>query len=719
MATIDHPQRLGKYEILSVLGKGGMGIVYRARDAVIDRIVAIKTITTAAEGIDQNQVARLLMEARSAGRLHHPNIVTVFDYGEENGIAYIVMEYAEGVDLAQVITSGQQLALPTKIDILLQICNGLGFAHDAGVVHRDMKPSNVRLTPQGVAKILDFGLARYDDTHLTKTGFISGTIAYMSPERMNGQTGQSDDIFALGAIAYELLTYQRAFPGNAAPEVMFKIMTQTPPRPSSVAEVPPQFDDIVLKCLDREAENRYHSPQDFAAAIEESLASPEVQAFMSSEERSEAFRQGLKDWATARKIRRTHASGSGSGSSSGKGSIRVTDTPTMSEMRPMANSTDATSVIASTPAAGSTSSAPPAGTADKGISASLAAVTMIGLAPGTDVKSALPPTSVDIPAGSPPTEIVAVPRGKSPAAKIAAIAAAAVVIGAVATVIVRKQPAPEAVAPTSSGQPPVVAAPSTAAPAPAGIVTDVNVNVQKAQWELQQLSTRLQVKLDAAKSRGGIPLSDSRWEDLLSDIAELRSSADSGDFMRVRTEGDRILRRADEIIRKPESRPPSVAVVTPTKPRPQPSSAAATPTPQTPTPSRPLPAPTPQQAAVQPAETRPAPPSPAPQSLTDPRGEINSFMRRVASAYQNRDTGFFRDHHAAYNDRMGNAIKGSPSVRVQLDVEAVDIRDADHARVVVQRVDELPGGAPPQRVRLAYVIERDGSSWKIIRTERP
>ena len=296
-----HPERFGKYEILSVLGRGGMGVVYKARDTVIDRLVAIKTIHEHAEGVDHNFVQRLLVEARSAGRLHHPNIVTVFDYGEVDDICYIVLEYAEGIDLGQVIAARDPLALPARLDILLQVCSGLGYAHHCGVTHRDMKPSNVRILSDGVAKILDFGLARYDDTQLTKTGYLTGTIPYMSPERLNGQAGKSDDLFALGAVAYEVLTYQRAFPGAAAPEVMFKIMTAPPPPPSTVAEVPPQLDAVILKCLEREPENRYESPYDFGDALNEAFSSEDAQRFVLSEQRSAEFRQALARWSVPRR----------------------------------------------------------------------------------------------------------------------------------------------------------------------------------------------------------------------------------------------------------------------------------------------------------------------------------------------------------------------------------------------------------------------------------
>lgn len=305
--TRAYPTVVGKYQILSVLGRGGMGVVYKALDPVIDRVVAVKTISTQQDGIDASQIERLLTEARSAGRLHHNNIVTVFDFGQIGDTAYIVLEYVEGVDVAQLIATGEPVALPQKIDIILQICEGLGFAHDRGVTHRDMKPSNVRLTANGTAKILDFGLARFDDTQLTKTGYISGTIAYMSPERINGQTGSSDDIFALGASAYEILTYRRAFPGASTPEVMFKILTAPPAAPSTIAELPPVLDAVFMKCLAREVSDRWSSPHEFALALEGAFESDAAQSFVTDPARSDAFKDAYRRWSPRRRTRDTRS----------------------------------------------------------------------------------------------------------------------------------------------------------------------------------------------------------------------------------------------------------------------------------------------------------------------------------------------------------------------------------------------------------------------------
>ncbi|MGH9456167.1 MAG: protein kinase domain-containing protein, partial [Thermoanaerobaculia bacterium] len=273
------PKTIGKYEVLSVIGRGGMGIVYKAHDPIIGRIVAIKTISVAPDLKPEELSRRLQMEAQSAGRLQHPNIATIYDFGTLGDMPYIVLEYVEGTDLARVIETGVELTLHQKFNVLVDVAHGLAYAHELDVVHRDMKPSNVRLTNRCVAKIIDFGLARFDSTRLTRTGFMSGTIAYMSPERIHGTEGPSDDIFALGVIAYELLTYQRAFPGSTPPEVIMKIISQTPPPPSAIAALPPELDPIIMKGLARETGDRYATAAEFADALDAFRHSDEMRAF--------------------------------------------------------------------------------------------------------------------------------------------------------------------------------------------------------------------------------------------------------------------------------------------------------------------------------------------------------------------------------------------------------------------------------------------------------
>lgn len=298
MTTAALPPRIGKYEVIGVVGRGGMGVVYSARDPFIDRIVAVKTIAISSENeAGDDQVERLRMEARSAGKLHHPNIVTIFDFGEEGDLSYIVMEYVEGINLSRVVQMRRAIPLAAKVDVLIQVARGLAYAHECGVIHRDMKPSNVCVTLRGVAKILDFGLARFDDTKLTKTGYLSGTIAYMSPERFNGETGPLDDIFAFGAVAYELLSYERAFPGDSTPQIIAKILGGPMPAPvSELTGYPPALDEIVQRALQREPQLRYANAAQIERDLVQFTASDEYRTFVAQEIASSGF-QGHVDWA--------------------------------------------------------------------------------------------------------------------------------------------------------------------------------------------------------------------------------------------------------------------------------------------------------------------------------------------------------------------------------------------------------------------------------------
>lgn len=264
------PRSIGKYEIQSVLGKGGMGVVYKALDPLIGRTVAIKTILSSDFGSDHELLARLRMEAQSAGRLTHPNIVTVFEFGEEAGLTYLVMEYIEGANLANVIASGVRIPLNSRLEMIIQIADGIGYAHDLGVTHRDIKPSNICLTKRGDPKILDFGLARFDSTRLTKTGMASGTLMYMSPERIRGESGPSDDVFALGAVSYEIITGRRAFPGSGYRETAKNIMSgEYPIPPSKVVDVPTNLDAVIAKAVAVDKHKRYATAGEFARAIRE------------------------------------------------------------------------------------------------------------------------------------------------------------------------------------------------------------------------------------------------------------------------------------------------------------------------------------------------------------------------------------------------------------------------------------------------------------------
>jgi len=236
MGTADQAQgryrkRIGKYAVTGRIGRGGMGMVYRGYDEVLEREVAVKTLTL--EGsLDEESRRRFQIEAKAAARLQHPNIITVYELGEDRGLPFIAMELLPGTDLEALMRSGEPLMLQEKLDLVIQVCRGLAYAHDHKVVHRDIKPSNVRVLEDGSVKIMDFGIAKLGGTGVTKTGMMVGTVHCMSPEQIRGETldGRSD-LFSVGVILYELLAGRRPFAGAGVTDVLYKIIHDEPPEP--------------------------------------------------------------------------------------------------------------------------------------------------------------------------------------------------------------------------------------------------------------------------------------------------------------------------------------------------------------------------------------------------------------------------------------------------------------------------------------------------------
>ena len=263
-------KKLGRYEILSELGKGAMGIVYKAVDPLIDRTVAIKTINLNLSGDEiAGFVERFNREAKSAGRLNHPNIVTIYDVGRADDIAFIAMEHLEGQELKEIIASKQTLPPDRIVEITAQIADALAFAHDHGVVHRDIKPANIMVLRNGIIKIMDFGIAMTSSGSQTQAGTILGSPKYMSPEQVAGKTvdGRSD-IFSLGAVLYELLTGISAFGGGSSSNIttiMYRVMNEIPDLPTMVnPSIPAAFDYIVSRALAKKQEDRYQSAREMA-----------------------------------------------------------------------------------------------------------------------------------------------------------------------------------------------------------------------------------------------------------------------------------------------------------------------------------------------------------------------------------------------------------------------------------------------------------------------
>ena len=259
---------LGRYEIVGELGQGAMGVVYKATDPLIDRIVAIKTITLSlAQEEREEYEARFYQEAKAAGRLSHPNIVTIFDVGRSGDIAYIAMEFLQGRELRDILNDEKLLPVDQVLDIVAQVALGLAYAHEHGIIHRDVKPSNIMVLRDGHAKITDFGIARMASASVrTQTGMVLGSPKYMSPEQVMGKlTDQRSDIFSLGVMLYEMLTGQPPFTGENVNAIMYQTLNAIPPSPSSLnPAVPDMLNFIVAKALAKDIENRYQNARDLA-----------------------------------------------------------------------------------------------------------------------------------------------------------------------------------------------------------------------------------------------------------------------------------------------------------------------------------------------------------------------------------------------------------------------------------------------------------------------
>jgi serine/threonine-protein kinase len=265
------PKHIGKYEILRSLGQGAMGEVYLAHHSAIGREVAIKTILpSAAKGEDAE--GRFRREAAAAGQLNHPNLVTIYDFDKDQEVFYLVMEYVKGDDLEDLIK--QRALSPSQfLEVLAQVCDGLSHAHRNGIIHRDIKPANVRVVRDGknlLAKVMDFGIARFEDSNLTATGVVMGTVSYMAPEYIReGHATAQSDLFAVGVMLYECLTGRKPFAGDNTTTILFKIVSDTPP-PLDLEDtqgISPSTRLILDKALAKDPKERFQTAEDLAKAL--------------------------------------------------------------------------------------------------------------------------------------------------------------------------------------------------------------------------------------------------------------------------------------------------------------------------------------------------------------------------------------------------------------------------------------------------------------------
>src|SRR5579864_8078648 len=265
------PKKIGKYEVVDIIGKGGMGIVYRAKDPFLDRLVAIKMMTiNISEYPDLLQ--RFYREAKSTANLKHPNIVTVYELGEHEGSPYLAMGFLEGSSLESLIRAHQSLTMLQKLDIIVQVCHGLSYAHEREIVHRDIKPGNIMVLRDGCVKIVDFGIARIGDTNFTRTGQFMGSLNYMSLEQLNEklQVDQRTDVYSTGVVLYQLVTGALPFEAESTGATLAKIFNEGPPPFAKfLSSFPPELETITLKALSKDRDHRYATADDFATDLSE------------------------------------------------------------------------------------------------------------------------------------------------------------------------------------------------------------------------------------------------------------------------------------------------------------------------------------------------------------------------------------------------------------------------------------------------------------------
>ena len=258
-----------------------MGVVYRAIDPVLKRSVSIKVMSDAfAQNEDLRE--RFLREAQAAGSLQHPNVITIYDFGEVDGHPYIAMEFVEGQDVAELLAHQVPLTLTNKLDLAIGVLQGLAFAHKRGIIHRDIKPANIRVDEEGKARVMDFGVAHLASSDMTRSGVMLGTPSYMAPEQiLGGKVGPQTDIFSVGAVLYELLTGARPFEGGTLQAVMYRVLSEKPaPLDRAAPGLPAKLNDVVMRALAKDPDMRYPSALDMAndliairAAVDASPAS--------------------------------------------------------------------------------------------------------------------------------------------------------------------------------------------------------------------------------------------------------------------------------------------------------------------------------------------------------------------------------------------------------------------------------------------------------------
>jgi len=299
------PKSFGRYQVLGVLGRGSMGVVYKAKDPVIGRLLAVKSVPETM-GLDTGKKAeyikRLIQEAKAAGNLQHPNIVTIFDAGETELGPFIAMEYLDGVTLKEVLSSGKRLTIPQLVEIVRQVGEGLDYVHQRKIVHRDIKPANLMIVENNLIKIMDLGIARLPFSELTREGRLVGSPSYMSPEQLQGQEldGRSD-MFSLAVVLYQCATGKKPFPGQNIQEICWRIIhDEWVPASRVEPGVSPEFEAVLATGLAKRREDRYQTGKEFFEAMRKLLGErPEPRPEKIRETRSRLREKAISETAPA------------------------------------------------------------------------------------------------------------------------------------------------------------------------------------------------------------------------------------------------------------------------------------------------------------------------------------------------------------------------------------------------------------------------------------
>src|SRR3954464_8817527 len=268
--AMNTPTKIGRYEIQGELGRGAMGVVYKALDPNIGRVVALKTMRIDVHGTDEEQILRRFKhEAKLAGVLNHPNVVTIYDAGEDQGIFYIAMEFVEGVTLQTLLHQQRVIPAQLMLEVTRQICPAMDYAHKRGVIHRDIKPANIMLTSSGGAKVMDFGIAKAEGG-MTNAGQVLGTPAYMSPEQVRGKMldGRSD-LFSYGVCLYEMVTGEKPFTGQNVTTIIYKIMNEQPVPPRELdITIHPGLSEVITRALSKDPKDRFQSGKELVRELD-------------------------------------------------------------------------------------------------------------------------------------------------------------------------------------------------------------------------------------------------------------------------------------------------------------------------------------------------------------------------------------------------------------------------------------------------------------------